>query len=162
MKKKVVSTLDRTDTRILRLVQENGRIPIAELAATVSLSPSACARRIRLLEDRGVIHGYTARVDQAAVGLPMVAFVLVSMSRKSEEIFAAFDAAISKAPEVMDAYLMTGRDDYLLRVVVADLPAYESFVKQRLTRFPGVLQVETHFVLRHVTARAALPISGAE
>lgn len=158
MKKTTIVALDKTDLRILQLIQESGRMPVAELAAQVALSPSACARRLRLLEDGGVIHGYTARVDHAAVGLPMVAFVLVSMSRKSEEVLAAFETAISKAPEVMDAYLMTGRDDYLLRVVVSDLQAYERFVKQRLTRIPGIAQVETSFMLRQITARSVLPI----
>ena len=158
MKKTTISRLDTTDLRILQLVQTEGRIPIAELAKSVSLSPSACARRLRLLEDGGVIRGYGARVDHAVVGLPMVAFVLVRMSRKSEEVLSAFEAAIGKAPEVMEAFLMTGRDDYLLRVIVSDLQAYERFVKQRLTRIPGVSQVETSFILRQVTARSALPI----
>lgn len=160
MKKATITRLDETDLAILHLVQNQGRIPIAELAKSVSLSASTCARRLRLLEDGGVILGYGARVDQSRVGLPMVAFVLVSMSRKSEEVLSAFEAAIGRAPEVMEAYLMTGRDDYLLRVVVSDLQAYERFVKQRLTRIPGVAQVETSFILRQVTSRAALPIAG--
>ena len=162
MKKTTITRLDETDLRLLERVQNEGRIPIAELAKEVSLSSSTCARRLRLLEDGGVIRGYGARVDHAAVGLPMVAFVLVSLSRKSEEVLSAFEAAIGKAPEVMEAYLMTGRDDYLLRVVVSDLQAYERFVKQRLTRIPGVSQVETSFMLRQVTARPALPIPPLE
>lgn len=162
MKKTTVVALDRTDTRILELLQEDGRIPVAEVAAQVALSPSACARRIRLLEDRGVIRGYAASVEPAAVGLPMTAFVLVSMSRKSEEVLASFEAAIAKAPEVMEAWLMTGRDDFLLRIVVSDLQAYERFLRQRLTRIPGVAQVETSFMLRQIMARAALPIRASE
>lgn len=158
MRKTTITRLDKTDFRILQLIQQEGRMPIAELAKAVSLSASACARRLRLLEDGGVIRGYGARVDHSSVGLTMVAFVLVRMSRKSEEVLSAFEAAIGKAPEVMEAFLMTGRDDYLLRVVVSDLPAYERFVKQRLTRIPGVSQVETSFMLRQVTARAALPL----
>jgi Lrp/AsnC family leucine-responsive transcriptional regulator len=162
MKKTTITRLDDVDLRLLERVQNEGRLPIAELAKHVALSPSTCARRLRLLEDGGVIRGYGARVDHSAVGLPMVAFVLVSLSRKSEEVLSAFEAAIGKAPEVMEAYLMTGRDDYLLRVVVSDLQAYERFVKQRLTRIPGVSQVETSFMLRQVTARQALPIPGAQ
>lgn len=162
MKKTTVVALDRADARILELLQEDGRLPVAEVAAQVALSPSACARRMRLLEDRGVIRGYAARVEPAAVGLPMTAFVLVSMSRKSEEVLASFETAIGKAPEVMEAWLMTGRDDFLLRVVVSDLQAYERFVRQRLTRIPGVAQVETSFMLRQITARAALPIRASE
>lgn len=162
MKKTTVVALDRVDARILELLQEDGRLPVADIAAQVALSPSACARRVRLLEDRGVIRGYTARVEPAAVGLPMIAFVLVSMSRKSEEVLAAFETAIAKAPEVMEAWLMTGRDDFLLRVVVSDLQAYERFVRQRLTRIPGVAQVETSFMLRQITARTALPIRASE
>jgi Lrp/AsnC family leucine-responsive transcriptional regulator len=159
MKKKIILTLDKIDLRILQLIQESARIPIVELAKRVALSPSACARRLRLLEDSGAIRGYGARIDAAAVGLPMVAFVRVSLSRKSEDVLEAFEAAIAKAPEVMEACLMTGREDYLLRVVVPDLDAYEKFVKQRVTRIPGVSQVETSFMLRQITARPALPIN---
>jgi Lrp/AsnC family leucine-responsive transcriptional regulator len=159
MKKTTVLALDNTDVRILQLVQNEGRIPIAELAERVALSPSACARRLRLLEDGGVIRGYAARVDHAGVGLPMMALVVVSLNRISEEALAAFEAAIGKAPEVMEAYLMTGRDDYVLRVVVADLAAYERFLMRRLTRIPGVSHIESSFMLRQVTERSALPIS---
>jgi Lrp/AsnC family transcriptional regulator, leucine-responsive regulatory protein len=158
LKKTTVVALDKADIRILQLIQENGRIPVAELAKRVSLSASACARRLRILEDDGVIKGYGARIDAAAVGLPMVAFVSVSMSRKSQEVLADFESAIAKAPEVMEACLMTGRDDYLLRVIVSDLQAYEHFVKERLTRIPGVSQVETSFMLRQITLRPALPL----
>jgi Lrp/AsnC family leucine-responsive transcriptional regulator len=157
MKKKIVLTLDRLDLRLLQLVQENARMPIVEMAKQLSLSASACARRLRLLEDGGVILGYGARLDSTALGLPMTAFVLVSMARKSEDVLANFEAAIAKAPEVMEACLMTGREDYLLRIVVSDLRAYEQFVKQRLTRIPGVSQVETSFMLRQITARSVLP-----
>ena len=159
MKKKIIMALDETDLRILQLVQEEGRLPVVELAQRVALSPSACARRLRLLEDGGVIRGYGARLDATAVGLPMTALVRVSLSRKSEEVLAAFELAIAKAPEVMEACLMTGREDYVLRVIVSDLEAYEKFVKQRLTRIPGVSQVETSFVLRQITSRASLPLS---
>lgn len=159
MKKTVVMSLDRTDLRIIQTVQANGRVAIAELAEGVGLSPSTCARRLRLLEDGGVIRGYSAQVDPATVGLPMTALVRVSLNRRSEEILAAFETAISKAPEVMEAYLMTGRDDYMLRVAVADLSAYERFLKQRLTRIPGVSQIESSFVLRQVTARTVLPVT---
>jgi len=89
----------------------------------------------------------------------MMALVRVSLNRKSEEALAQFEAAISKAPEVLEAHLMTGRDDYVLRVAVADLPAYERFLKQRLTRIAAVWQVESSFMLRQVTARSALPIA---
>ena len=158
MKKTTVMTPDRTDLRLLQLIQENARMPVVEMARQLSLSPSACARRLRLLEDGGVIQGYGARIDAATLGLPMTAFVLVSLARKSEDVLANFEPAIAKAPEVMEACLMTGREDYLLRVVVSDLRAYEQFVKQRLTRIPGVSQVETSFMLRQITARAVLPI----
>jgi Lrp/AsnC family transcriptional regulator, leucine-responsive regulatory protein len=158
MKKKTILALDRTDIRLLQLVQNEGRMPIADLAKRVELSPSACARRLRLLEDGGVIQGYTARVNKAAVGLPMMALVVVTLNRKSEEALASFEAAISSAPEIMEAYLMTGRADYVLRVVVADLDAYERFLMRRLTRIPGVSQIESSFMLREVAARSALPV----
>jgi len=157
VKKKTIVAPDRIDLRLLTLIQQNARMPIVEIAKQLALSPSACARRLRLLEDGGVIQGYGARIDAATLGLPMTAFVLVSLARKSEDVLANFEAAIAKAPEVMEACLMTGREDYLLRVVVSDLRAYEQFVKQRLTRIPGVSQVETSFMLRQITARSVLP-----
>lgn len=159
MKKKAIPDLDQIGLRLLQLIQSNGRIPIADLAKQVQLSPSACARRLRQLEDGGVIRGYTALVDHASVGLPIMASVRVSLNRKGEDSLAAFEMAISKAPEVMEAHLMAGRDDYVLRVVVANLAAYERFLKQRLTRIPGISQIESSFMLRQVTARSALPIS---
>ncbi|MEJ0040417.1 MAG: Lrp/AsnC family transcriptional regulator [Gammaproteobacteria bacterium] len=162
MKKTVVVTLDRTDLRIIQLIQENARMPVAELAQQVGLSASTCARRLRLLEDGAIIRGYSANVDPAAVGLPMTAVVRVSLNRRSEDILAAFETAISKAPEVMEAFLMTGRDDYMLRVAVKDLAAYERFLKQRLTRIPGVSQIESSFVLRQVAARSVLPIAASD
>jgi Lrp/AsnC family leucine-responsive transcriptional regulator len=158
MKKTAILTLDKVDIRILQLIQNEGRLPIADLAQRVQLSPSACARRLRLLEDGGVIQGYTARINKAAVGLPMTALVMVTLNRKSEESLATFEAAISNAPEVMDAYLMSGRSDYVLRVVVADLDAYERFLMRRLTRIPGVSQIESSFMLREVAARSVLPV----
>jgi Lrp/AsnC family leucine-responsive transcriptional regulator len=162
MKKTTVLSLDKTDVRILQLVQNDGRLPIADLAERVQLSPSACARRLRLLEDSGVIQGYTARVNKAAVGLPMMALVVVTLNRKSEEALASFEAAINNTPEIMEAYLMTGRADYMLRVVVADLDAYERFLMRRLTRIPGVSQIESSFMLRQVAARSALPMPSPE
>src|SRR5262249_31386785 len=124
MKKSTTLTLDRTDTRILQLVQDHGRIPVADLADRVSLSPSSCARRLRLLEDAGIIRGYTACVDHSSVGLPLMALVRVSLFRKTDDVLAAFEEAIARAPEVMEVHLMTSRDDYVLRVIVADMQAY--------------------------------------
>jgi len=158
MKKTIKLALDQTDKQILQLIQINGRIPIAQLADEVSLSASACARRLRLLEDAQVIRGYGARLDESILGLPLMALVRVSLNRKTDDVLATFEAAITKAPEVMEAYLMTGRDDYILRVVVADMPAYEHFLRQRLTRIAGVSQIESSFMLRQVAHRAALPV----
>lgn len=159
MKKTTTVSLDNIDGRILQIVQSEGRIGIADLAERVSLSASTCARRLRLLEDAGVIRGYGARVNRHTVGLPLMALVLVSLHRKTDEALAAFEAAIARAPEVMEAYLMTGREDYALRVVVADMHAYERFLQQRLTRIPGISQIESSFMLRQVTDRSVLPIN---
>ncbi len=151
-------TLDRIDRRILHLLQGDARMSIADLSERVGLSATACARRVRLLEEGGVILGYGAHIDHREVGLRMMAWVRVSLHRKTQDSLAAFEAAISQAPEVLEAHLVTGRDDYVLRVAVSDLQAYERFLSQHLTRIGGVSQIESSFLVRRVAKQAALPI----
>lgn len=150
--------LDGIDRRILQTLQQNGRLTIAELAEKVGLSPSPCHRRMRLLEERGVIKLYVALLNQHAVGLPVSVFVSIKLESQREDALNRFAKAIAPWPEILECYLMTGPRDYLLRVVVADLAAYEVFLKSKLTRLPGIASMESSFALEQVKYTSALPI----
>jgi DNA-binding Lrp family transcriptional regulator len=151
-------SLDAIDRRILAELQQNARIANADLARQVGLSPSPCLRRVRDLEERGVIRSYVALVEPGAVGLPISVFVQVTLERQIEQALETFERAILHRPEVMECYLMTGDADYLLRVVVADLEAYERFLKDHLTRVAGVASIKSSFALKQVKYRTALPL----
>ena len=152
------AALDDIDRRILRLLQQNARLSNAELAQKVGLSVSPTWRRVRALEEAGVITGYQALVDPAAVGLPVNVFVHVSLEKQVEAALEAFEAAIRRHPEVMECYLMTGDADYLLRVVVPDLSEYERFVMDHLTRIRGIASIKSSFALRPVKHGTELPL----
>jgi DNA-binding Lrp family transcriptional regulator len=151
-------SLDAIDRRILAELQQNARIANADLAREVGLSPSPCLRRVRELEERRVIRSYVALVEPGAVGLPISVFVQVTLERQIEQALETFERAILHRPEVMECYLMTGDADYLLRVVVADLEAYERFLKDHLTRVAGVASIKSSFALKQVKYRTALPL----
>lgn len=153
-----ISELDTIDRKILRALQANGKISIGELAEKVGLSPSPCARRVRLLEKTGIVKGYAAIVDQKKVGLPISAFASIKLERQREEDLDRFEEAVSRWPEVLDCYLMTGQRDYLMRIVVANLEAYERFIKDKLTRLENVASIETSFALGQVKRSEALPL----
>jgi Lrp/AsnC family transcriptional regulator, leucine-responsive regulatory protein len=153
-----IPELDAIDRKILCTLQVNGKIPIGELADKIGLSPSPCARRIRLLEKAGIIKGYTAIVDQKKIGLPISAFASIKLERQREEDLDRFAEAVARWPEVLDCYLMTGQRDYLMLVVAADLDAYERFLKDKLTRLDNVASIETSFALGQVKRSEALPI----
>ena len=153
-----IRKLDAIDRRIIAAVQADGRITANDLAARVGLSPSPCARRLRLLEESGVIKGYTAVIDQKKVGLPISAFASIKLERQREEDLDRFAKAVARWPEVADCYLMTGQRDYLMRIVVRDLEAYESFLKDKLTRLDGVASIETSFALGQVKRSEILPL----
>ena len=150
--------LDGIDCRILDLLQENARVANADLARHVGLSPSPCLRRVRELERAGVIKSHVSLLDPSAVGLPVSVFVQVTLERQVERALETFERAILQRPEVMECYLMTGDADYLLRVVVADIEAYEAFLKDHLTRTPGVASIKSSFALNQVKYRTALPL----
>ena len=151
-------SLDRTDRAILHELQMDGRISNVRLAERVNLSESACLRRVKLLEDAGVIGGYAMLISQAAVGLPGNVFVEIALNRQRREDQDTFEAALVRVPEVMECYLMSGEYDYLLRVVVADTADYERIHHEQLTSLPGVARVRSSFALRAVTKRTELPI----
>lgn len=150
--------LDAIDRRLLAALQENGRLTATELAEKVGLTTSPCLRRLRLLEEAGVIRGYTALVDQKKVGFPVSVFVSIKLERQGEEQLARFEAAVRNCPEVLECYLMTGQRDYLLRVVARDLADYERFVKATLTRIDGIANIESSFALGQVKHSNVLPI----
>lgn len=153
-----ITQLDAIDQKILRALQADGKISVGELADRVGLSPSPCARRIRLMENAGVIKGYAAIVDQKKVGLPISAFASIKLERQREEDLDRFEEAVSRWPEVLDCYLMTGQRDYLMRIVAADLEAYERFIKDRLTRLENIASIETSFALGQVKRSEVLPL----
>ena len=150
--------LDRIDRAILAELQRNGRLTNRELAEHVHLSESACLRRVRTLEEAGVIDRYAALVNQAKVGLPGNVFVSITLNRQEQADLAAFEAAVQGVPEVMECYLMTGQQDYLLRVVVSDPADFERLHSQHLTRLPGVARVQSSFALRLVRKGSGLPL----
>lgn len=150
--------LDAIDRRILAALQEDARIANNELAAAVGLSPAPCLRRVRALEEDGVIRKHVSLVNPGAVGLPVSVFVSISLERQVEEALKRFERVILARPEVMECYLMTGDADYLLRVVCADLAAYERFVLDHLTKVPGVSSIRSSFALKQVKYSTALPL----
>ncbi|HWV82424.1 MAG TPA: Lrp/AsnC family transcriptional regulator [Hyphomicrobiaceae bacterium] len=150
--------LDRVDRRLLAALQENGRLTVAELADKVGLTASPCSRRLRILEEGGIINRYAALLDQKKVGLPVSVFVSIKLERQQEDKLHRFEDAIRRCPEVLECYLMTGPRDYLLRVVARDLADYERFVKDTLTRIDGIANIESSFALGQVKHSSALPL----
>jgi DNA-binding Lrp family transcriptional regulator len=153
------AAIDRTDCRILDLLQDDARLANVELAQKVGLSPSPCLRRVRLLEEGGVIRRYVTLLDPARVGLPVSVFVQVTLERQVETALQQFEDAVRKHAEVMECYLMTGDADYLLRVVAPDLESYQRFLLDNLTRIPGVASIKSSFALKQVSYRTALPLN---
>lgn len=150
--------IDEVDRKILSALQHDAHTTSEKLSALVGLSPSPCARRVRALEAAGMIKGYVAVLDQVKVGLPISVFVSIKLERQREEELDRFSKAVEKWPEIVECYLMTGQRDYLLRLVVKDLEAYETFLKQKLTRLDGVASIESSFALAQVKHSQALPI----
>jgi len=151
-------SLDSKDRQILKALMEDGRLSNQELADRVNLSPSPCLRRIRLLEERGVISGYGAIVDQKAIGLPVTAFVGVKLQRHDREAVEAFEAIVRTREEIVDCHMMAGEVDYLLRVVAADLEDYERFVREVLHNTPWIASIDTAFAYGRVKQGWALPL----
>lgn len=154
-----MARLDRTDRRMLDLVQRNGRISNLELADTVGLSPTPCARRLKRLEESGLIRETVTLLDQGALGLKLTAYIGISMDRHTPDRFAAFEAEVTSYPEVLECSVVTGQAaDYLLKAVLPDMQHYEQFLLGRLTRIPGVTGVHSSFELRRVVQRTVLPL----
>jgi Lrp/AsnC family leucine-responsive transcriptional regulator len=154
----IKTAIDAADRKILRALQEDGRMTVQALADKVGLSASPCLRRLRHLERAGVISGYSANIEQKAVGLPVSVFISIKLEQQRAGNLDAFGAAISLWPEVMECYLMTGQFDFLLRVVCADLESYEHFLREKLTQLGGVASIESSFSLGAVKFSRVLPL----
>ncbi len=151
--------LDRIDKHILRLMQENGRITNLELAEQVGLSPTPCSRRVKHLEESGLIAGHVTLLNTEPLGLNLTAIIGISMDRHTPDRFESFEKAITKMPEIIECSIVTGQTaDFLLKVVVRDMQHYEKFLLGNLTRLDGVTGVHSSFVLRHVVKKTALPV----
>lgn len=150
--------IDEIDRKILAILQTNAHATSDELSQAVGLSSSPCARRVRILEGAGVIKRYVAVIDQAKIDLSISVFASIRLERQREDNLERFAKAVSRWPEIVECYLMTGRHDYLLRIVVKNLPAYEAFLKQKLTRLEGVSSIESSFALDQVKHFQGLPV----
>ncbi len=151
--------LDRTDKAILAAMQANARITNIELADKVGLSPTPCARRVRQLEEAGVIERYVTLLNQKQLGLTITAVIGITMDRHTPDRFKNFERQVRQFPEVIECSIVTGQAaDYLLTAVLPDMTYYEEFLLGRLTRIEGVTGVHSSFVLRKVIARTELPL----
>lgn len=158
MVKSTKIALDAADRRILRALQRDGRLPVTALAEQVGLSATPCQRRVKRLEEAGVIAGYAARVSPAQVGLPLQAFVQVALESHSEEVAERFHTALAARPEVIAAYTMSGEMDYLLHVLAPDMEAFGDFATRGLLRMPGVKETRSSFVLATLKQAGEVPV----
>jgi DNA-binding Lrp family transcriptional regulator len=150
--------LDKMDAKIMQILSTDGRISWRDLAEQIGLSLTPTLRRIRRLESDGVITGYSAQFDEQKLGYGITMYVWVSLERQVEETLKVFERRIADVPEVMSCYLMTGEADYVLRIVVPDLPSYQRFMLDVLTRIPGVSRIQSGLAIKPVFQRAAPPI----
>ncbi len=151
--------LDRTDRRILELMQKDARISNLELAERVGLSPTPCSRRVKRLEESGIIDRHVTLLNQSKLDLKLTAYVGISMDRHTPDRFERFEQTVNSFPEVMECSIVTGQSsDYLLKVVVSDMEYYEAFLLGKLTRIDGVTGVHSSFVLRKVIDKTELPL----
>jgi DNA-binding Lrp family transcriptional regulator len=152
-------TLDRVDRRILDTLQGDARISNQELAKKIGLSPAPCWRRLRRLEEEGFISGYATVLNGSAIGLPILAYALVTLENHHPETVRQFDRLIQDRPEVLECHSMSGANDYLLRIVAASMEAYEHFLSTQLLQSPAVRSVNTSFVLRTKKSTTRLPVT---
>jgi Lrp/AsnC family leucine-responsive transcriptional regulator len=151
--------LDKVDKILLRALQANAQLGIAELAEKAGLSPSTTHRRVKLLEARGVITGYTATLERKQLGLANEFFVEVSLTAQTEQAFEKFEQAVQRVPEILECHLMSGQFDYLLRVAARDAEDYERIHRGKLSRLPGILRIQSSLALRTVKAWGGYPVS---
>jgi DNA-binding Lrp family transcriptional regulator len=151
--------LDKIDKILLHELQTNGQIGMAELGEKVGLSPSTCHRRVKLLEERGLIQGYKATLDRKQLGLANEFFVEVSLTGQTEDAMEKFERAVQRVPEILECHLMSGQFDYLLRVVARDAEDYERIHRSKLARLPGLQRIHSSLALRTVKAWSGYPVA---
>lgn len=151
--------MDAIDRKILGVLQKDGRMTVTDLADTVGLSATPCARRVERLQADGVITGYGAKVDARKLGLPVTIFVSVELEKQGAEAIEAFERALRPLDEVMECYLMSGSRDILLRVVAADLDSFDAFLEHRLMAIKGIRNMRSNFALRAMVQRDVLPLA---
>lgn len=144
------TNIDTTDRSILKALQLNGRLSIQELSDKVALSPSPCSRRVKILEEKDIIQGYRALIDETKIGYGFSIFVSVQLDKQIDEAMRTFEGEIVSYPEVVDCWLMTGNRDYLMRIAVGGLSDYETFLTNKLTKIPGVASIESSIPIRSV------------
>jgi Lrp/AsnC family leucine-responsive transcriptional regulator len=152
--------VDRLDRKILETLQGEGRLPFAELARRVNLSPTPCIERVRRLEREGYIRGYAARLDPERLGASLLAFVEIRLDRTTPDVFDRFREAVLTLPEIQECHMVAGGFDYLIKLRVADMQAYRRILGERLTALPGVEQTHTYFVMEEVKSTHVVAIPG--
>ena len=151
--------IDSFDRQILQVIQQDGRISNQDLADRIGLSPSPCLRRVRALEEAGIVTGYRALVNAKALGYTLMALIYISMDKHTPERFEHFEKEISQISEVLECLLITGQDaDYQIKVIIRDMDAYQELLLNRINRIQGVTGVHSSFVLRRVVDKTALPV----
>lgn len=150
--------LDKYDQRILQYLQQDGRISNQELAERIGLSPAACWRRVKALEESGVIRGFVALVNPEKVGQSLNVLVMVTLQRHSLDSTTEFETQIREYPEVLQCYATTGQSDFILRVVIQDMPAYDRFLNEKIFTLKGIAQVNSNFALREIKNETAMPL----
>jgi Lrp/AsnC family transcriptional regulator, leucine-responsive regulatory protein len=153
-----LSSMDAADLRILRILQQDGRITNQELARQAGLSPASCFDRVKRLRERGIVLGYTALLDPHQLGSALMIFVEVLLDRTTDDVFSAFAEHVRKVPQVLECHMVAGGFDYLLKVRVADMAAYRSFLGDILAAMPGVRETRTYAVLEEVKSTTQLPV----
>ena len=153
-----MANIDRYDIRILEALQENGRIKIADLAERVALTATPCMRRIHLMEEAGLIIGYTVLLDQVQVGYPVTVIIELRLGGRSREVTENFERKISKVPEVMECYMISGSEDYFLKIITQSLDSYQLFLREKILSISEVQNVTTTFVLDKVIDRKSIPL----
>lgn len=157
-KKQQSRELDKTDLRILRILQDNGRVSNVELAKQAYLTPTPCLERVRRLEREGYIEGYHARLDPHRLGLTLVVFIQVRLDQTGLDIFDRFREAVLEMPEVTECYMVPGAFDFLLKIRVPDIVGYRRFMAERLPQLPGVVQTYSHVVMEEIKQAEEVPI----
>lgn len=150
--------MDRLDARILRQLQKDSSKPVADLASEIGLSPSACHRRIKLMEEAGLIEGYVAKINRSKLGLKIMVFVEIALTSQSQEALDAFEKAIARYEDILECHLTTGEADYLVRIAAKDVADYDQIHRNYLAKLPGVSSMHTSFILRSIKGSQEYPI----